>query len=135
MTRKELISYMRKISREYGVKISFRGNVEGGFYDAGKITIGKCSSKSELIDTFCHELGHYLNDIEGKYKLYHRYGSQYGIRKIGHRRYARYALKAELYTERRGRELSKKWFPLHKFKASYHDTEYWRGFFCGFYHP
>lgn len=126
---------MRKISREYGVKISFRGNVEGGLYDAGKITIGTGTTNADLIDTFCHELGHFLNDIEGRYKLYHRHDSEYGIKRMGYSRYAKYALKAELYTEKRGRELAKKWFPLHKFKASYRNTEYWRGFFFGYFHP
>jgi hypothetical protein len=135
MTRKKLIQYMKKIAREYKVRIAFRSGFDGGFYETGKIVIGDCQTKNELIDTFCHELGHFLNDCEGKYELYHRYDSDYGIRKMGIRRYANYALKAEIYTEKRGRELAKKWFPNHKFTQGYRNNEFWRGFFFGYFHP
>lgn len=133
MLRKELIRYIRTISKDYGVKVSFIKYSFGGYYDRGRIFIGKDLPKFELIDTFCHELGHFLNDKEGKYKLYHRFDGKHGINKLGVKRYAQYALKAEVYTEKRAKLLAKKWFPKHKFKASYKNTEFWRGFFYGYY--
>jgi hypothetical protein len=128
-----LKKYIKEICKIYGVKIRFKNTFSGGIYWKGKIEIGKCLNKKDYIDVFCHELAHFLNDIESKYPVYHQQDSSKVIKKMGIKNYSLYALKAELYTEKRGKEISKIWFPQHKYKSSYFNTSYWKGFFFGYY--
>lgn len=131
----ELKKYLKEICKIYKVRLVYNDKIDGGVYWKNKITLGKHLSKKDLIDIFCHELGHYFNDIENKYPLYHKEDSSEAIKKMGVKKYASYALEAELYTEKRGKKISKIWFPNHKYKSSYFRNSYWKGFFNGYYMP
>jgi hypothetical protein len=97
--------------------------------------MGTSGSTSEIISVFCHELAHYKNDLEGKYPVYHREDSCKAIKRMGVKRYAKYALKAEIYTEREGKKLAKIWFPTYKYSIVYKNTSYYEGFMYGYYFP
>jgi hypothetical protein len=129
----DLKKYLKEICKIYKVKLVFKNNTEGGIYWKNKITIDSHLSRNELIDIFCHELGHYFNDLENKYPVYHKEDAYKAIKRMGLKKYARYALEAEVYTEKRGKEIAKVWFPKHKYKSSYLKNSYWLGFFNGYY--
>lgn len=130
---KFLKKYIRDICKIYGCKVKFSKKISGGLYWKGNIVISTTMCTSETIDVFCHELGHFRNDIENKFPIYHRKGSVYGIEKMGKKKFSVYALRAELYTEKVGIDICKIWFPNHKYKVGYKNTAYWRGFFYGYY--
>jgi hypothetical protein len=130
-----LKNYLKEISKIYNVRLVFKPKTGGGVYWKNKITIDSNLSKNETIDIFCHELAHYFNDIENKYPAYHKKDACKVIEKMGLKKYANYALEAELYTEKRGKQICKVWFPKHKYKYSYFKNDYWRGFFYGYYMP
>lgn len=129
---KRLKKYIKSICRIYKVRLLLRKGGGGGYW-AGEIELGTSGSTSDIISTFCHELGHYKNDIEGKYPIYHREDSCKTIRRIGIGRYTTYALKAEIYTEKEGKKLAKIWFPNYKYKVTYKNDAYSKGFLDGFY--
>lgn len=129
----DLEKYIKAICRIYGVKIRINPNRADGSYWAGCIHLGTQGSTSEVISLFCHELAHYKNDVEGKYPIYHREDSNKTVKRIGIRRYAKYALKAEIYTEKEGKSLAKIWFPKYKYRVQYTLSPYYEGFMYGYY--
>lgn len=130
----DLFRYIKSICRIYKVKIRLRKGY-GGEYWAGQIILGTSGSTSDVISTFCHELAHYKNDIEGKYPIYHRVDSCKAVRRVGIRKYAKYALKAEIQTEHEGKKLAKIWFPKHRYQIVYKNNAYYEGFMYGYYYP
>ena len=131
----KLKTYIEDISKIYGVKIQFNHNPRGGAYWRGKIILGTKAPNRDIIDVFCHELAHYVNDIEGRYPVYHRVDAKKAIRRMGLKHFARYALDAEIFTDKVGRKLAKLWFPKHKYVVGYTKSQYDLGFFHGYYLP
>lgn len=127
-----LRKYINSIAKFHGVKLKYRKGT-GGSYWAGEIHLGTEGSTKDLIDIFCHELAHFKNDIEGKYPIYHREDSRKTIKRMGLQRYSAYALKAEIYTEKVGKELAKVWFPGHKYEVVYKNNQYCKGMVYGYY--
>lgn len=127
-----LRNYIREICKLHGCTVKFDRN-EGGSSWKKKIFVGTLSSDKDCIDIFCHEFAHYKNFVEGKFPIYHREEDNITIKRMGLRRYAAYTLRAEIYTEKVGRELCKIWFPKHKFVAEYRNTRFWKGYVLGYY--
>lgn len=125
--------YLTEICKIYGCILKFSNKNTGGLYWKGVIVLSENMSTKETISVFCHELAHYKNDIENKYPIFHKTNHCKAIKKMGRKKFARYALNAELYTEKIGKELCKIWFPDFKFKAGYKNNQYWLGFFYGYY--
>jgi hypothetical protein len=130
---KYLKKYIREICKIYGCSIKISNKNTGGLYWKGKMIISNDMTDVETISVFCHELAHYKNDIENKYPIYHKSNHYKAIEKMGRKNFARYALNAELYTEKIANQLSKIWFPTHTFKSGYKNNQYWLGFFYGYY--
>jgi hypothetical protein len=131
----DLNKYIKEIAKIYGVKVKFNHNSTMATYWKGKITLGTKGTDKYIIDLFCHELGHYKNDLEGVFSVYHREEPRVAIKKMGALRYCKYALKAEVYTEKIGKDIAKIWFPNHKYKITYKNNSYYLGFFYGYYLP
>jgi len=125
--------YIKDIAKLHGCKITFVNDAGGGRYWKNKIWVGIKTTDRELISTFCHELAHHKNTIEGKHGIYHStdYSSD-GVKKYGINRYADIMLKAEVYTEKVGKEICKIWFPGVKYDVAYKNDEYWRGWTRGY---
>ena len=129
----QLKKYIKDICEIYGCTLKISNKNTGGLYWNGSITLSNDMSDKETITVFCHELAHYKNDIENKYPIFHKTNHYKAIERMGRKNFARYALNAELYTEKIGKELCKIWFPAHVFKYGYKNNQYWLGFFYGYY--
>ncbi len=117
------------IAKLHGAKLTW---IEGdwGFYLPGtnRIHVGGTGTDKVVISIFCHELGHYQNFLNGKYPRYHS-GTNWPRKfRKKKRAAARYALKAELYTEKVGRRLCRRYFPAVKYQQNYQDSERWFNF-------
>lgn len=120
-TKKELES----IAKFYGAKLTWIVG-DWGFYIPGsnKIHVGGTGNDRIVKSIFFHELGHFMNFVNQKYPRYH--SSTTWTRKFKTKRgAARYALRAELYTEKVGRRLMKQWYPKEKYKQNYRDNRFW----------
>jgi len=122
-------TYMREIAKLYGVGIKFRNNFRGGYYenDKYKIIVGL---KGDYINTFCHELSHYLLHKEGIDPLY--YSKDMWKHPEKYLKRYRWALNCELRTDKRAKEVSKVWFPKNKFEGAYKLDSFHRGFMYGY---
>lgn len=127
------INQLKQIAKIYGVKIKLTNKSRGGFYWDNTIYLSKNMNSKDTLDVFFHELAHYKNDIENKYPLYHHVSSSKLIRIYGIKWFCRYALKAEIYTDKIGKNLCKIWFPKHKYEISYKNDNYNYGFLRGYY--
>lgn len=111
-----------KIAREYGADLTWVKGKGFGYYIPGtnKIHVAKTGSDSMIIQIFCHELGHYDNYLTGKYYKYHHLKGKPFTRRFKTKDgLVRYALKAELYTDKVGKRLCAKYFPEIKYVGSY----------------
>jgi hypothetical protein len=125
----------RDIAKLHGAKLIFVDSLKGGRYWNGIIVMGRKGSLKEQINIFCHELGHFKNDLEDKYPVYHQIDAKKAIKKMGFKAFVDYALRAEIYTDKVGKQLCKIWFPKYKYEIAYSYTEYWKGFMYGYYLP
>lgn len=127
MTKKTK-KYCEAIAKLHGAKLTW---IEGdwGFYLPGtnRIHVGGTGPDKVVISIFCHELGHYQNFLNEKYPRYHN-GTNWPRKFKSKRGAARYALRAELYTEKVGRRLCKQYFPEVKYQQNYQDSERWFNF-------
>lgn len=125
--------YFRDIAKIYQCKLTLRDEIAFGGWLRDRIWLGTRGTLSEVASCFCHELAHYRNWLEGKYPAYHREIEVEVIERWGLGRYCHYALEAEIYTDRRGKELCREWFPGVRYEESYRRNNYWRGFVYGYY--
>lgn len=113
----------------YGAELKWLNNDRSqpyGYYIPGtnKIFVSKNGSERATVSVFCHELGHYLNLLNKKYYKYHRWaGKKFTKRFKTKHRAVRYALDAELYTDKVGREICKQYFPEVRYFGSYKDNK------------
>lgn len=132
--RTDIVPYLNRIAKLYGAKLIYRQG-SGGTYWNGEIQVGIGDSTKDVICTFCHEMSHLINDVEGKHPIYHKMTAKKAIQKYGLAKYCNLALKAEIYTDKRAREFCELWFPEYKYEGSYKNSEYWKGFLVGYYLP
>lgn len=109
----------------------------GGAYYGKWIEVGESTSMSCVLSSFCHELAHFINWKTGKYPVYHDPRREFqrfrDVFPTPESR-ARYALRAELYTDRQGKKLLKEWFPRIKYMQGYQDTKECYEFLHGYYY-
>ena len=136
MKKRKLKAYMRSIAALYGCKVKFVKPGGGLANLDGSIIVGMGKSKKQAISTFCHELAHHCNQIDAIYPRYHRTynksNSWFNRKKL--EKSAKYAYRAEAYTEKRGRKICKTWFPKVKYQSFYDGDEYSKGFLYGYYY-
>lgn len=133
MKRRKLYEYIRRIAKLYGATVKFK-KFSGGFANHnGTLTVGTDVAKKEVVSTFCHELAHHMNLIDGKYKDYHD-GSYAWMDRKDVEKSVKYAYKAEVYTDKRGKKLCKQWFPGVKYRVGYDGSQYSKGFLFGYYY-
>lgn len=118
---RELKLKCERIAREYGAELTW---VKGkyGFYIPGtnKISVGNTGGDRVTISIFCHELGHYVNYLNRKYYKYHHLtGKKFNKRFKTKDSLVKYALRAEIYTDKVGKRLCKKLFPGIKYSGTY----------------
>ena len=126
--------YLDTIAKLYGAKVIFTLGPEEGSYDThGTITMSICGEFNRVISVFCHELGHHQNRLTGKFPLLHNQKTLSRLVEIlgSTDKAIEYGVKAEIYTEKVGKQICKDWFPEIKFIAFYKDNAYSRGFFAG----
>lgn len=134
MNKKQAKQKCEQIAREYGAKLTWVKGKDFGYYIPGtnKIFVAKDSSVNSLIIVFCHELGHYDNYLTGKYYKYHHLKGKRFMRTFKKKKsLVRYALKAELYTDKVGKRLCKQFFPDITYKGSYKNN---KAYFNMMYH-
>jgi len=122
--KKPLKDKCEKIAREAGAELTW---IKGryGYYIPGtnKIFVGKSGSDKTVITIFCHELGHYKNFLSGKYYKYHHLKGRPFMRRFKTKdAVIRYALKAELYTDKVGKRLCAQYFPDVNYVGGYKNT-------------
>lgn len=141
MTKREAKAKCERIAREVGAKLTWVHDGEYGYYIPGtnKIHVGDVGSVTSLVTIFCHELAHYKNFLDKRYYKYHGFGGKKFTRRFKTKdAVIKYALKAEVYTDTRGKKLCAKYFPDIKFKRTYklnkafYDMMYQK-YFGGFY--
>jgi len=131
MKEKELKEYMRNIAKLYGCKVSFR-DISGGFFDGkGRITVGTKCSERGIVSSFCHELAHHCNQIDGKFSRYHNGDGWLDRSNII--KSCNYAYRAERYTDLRGREICRTWFPYVRYEMAYDNSPHSKGFLLGYF--
>lgn len=122
--KKSTKKYCDKIAELYGVHVIWVKGHGGCYYPGSNIIcVGKSANDRMVISTFCHEMGHFLNFINQKYAKYHN-ASDFRRRFKTKNAAVRYALKAELYTDKVGRKFCKTWFPGVRYHAGYKDNKY-----------
>lgn len=131
----DLKRYMLDIAKIYGVKVKFE-NRSGGIFRGDEIAVGvNRETQKEIIKTFCHELAHFVLWKTGKYKKFHDpkyFGNLHSqFKHYGH--LVRYALNAEIATEKLGKQLCKEWFPKVKYEPYYKNTKLCYEFLYGYY--
>lgn len=126
MTKRQAKAKCERIAREAGAELTWHHKGEPkhdyGYYIPGtnKICVGASGNVDSIVTIFCHELAHYKNFLEGKYWKYHSMGGKKFMRKFKTKDgLIRYALKAEIYTDKRGRRIAKQLFPDIKYRRSY----------------
>jgi hypothetical protein len=76
-----------------------------------------CNDKSKIVSTFFHEVSHIIAFHQGKYIQYHRgYKNPTRKQRIAIRRTG---WNAELYVDKKGRELMKEFYPGLKYDKAY----------------
>lgn len=108
---------LRKIAKQYGLKLWFRDVEFSGEYHVGfdRAVVSLNKPSYQVISTFFHELGHHLDYHNGKYPSFYQSTPLYKQRRV--------ALKAELSADRLGQKLCKKYFPKIKYHTSYRTEE------------
>lgn len=138
--RRELIEYSKEIAKMLGARLCLVNETEdtGGCWPTGqnKIYVSNAfTSKSRFVSVFCHELAHYTNWVEGRYPLYHNkdiFGMAKHFNSFNH--LIDYCHRAEVFTEHRGRELARLFFPNTTYLAFYRkNSSYSKGFMSGYY--
>ena len=113
ITKKELLKDLRKIAKHYDItSVKFKKLSEeygGVAHWDGSITVNKSLTKLKIVCAFFHEIAHQLNRRDGKFLIYHTASSWSDPSKFAHIR--RTALRAERYTDKRGKKLMKEWMP------------------------
>lgn len=110
-----------RIAREAGAKLTWLEDGDYGYYIPGtnQIFVGG-RSKRAMIIIFCHELGHYKNFLSGKYYKYHHMKGKKYLRTFKTKdAVIKYALRAEIYTDKVGKRLCAQYFPEVKYKGNY----------------
>lgn len=131
MTKKTK-EYCETITKMHGAKLKWINNKREqphGYYipNTNKIFVSKNAPERMVISIFCHEMSHYLNFLnKRKYYKYHSLVGKKYLRTFKTKHAAvRYALDAELYTDRMGKKFCKEWFPGIRYHTSYKDTQQW----------
>jgi len=131
----ELHRYCEDIATMFGARIEWLEGNQGGYWNHGEvISVGAGGGERMVANVFCHEMGHYLNWREGKYPLMHSQTPTYQDHFKTFNQSISYSHRAEIYTDKRGAELMKMFFPRFKYKAFYQvGKSYSRGFLYGYH--
>lgn len=127
---------MKLIASFYGCKVKFTNYDGGGRWELDYIEVGPADTRNKIYTVFCHELAHFINWKTDKYPLYHTTLQHTTIMRRQSwttEQYARYALRAELYTETIGKKICNEWFPKIQYKGWYKNRRYCKEFLFGYY--
>jgi len=136
MTHRKLKNYMVSIAKLYGARVIFEEGMTGTAELDGRIRVGTGGSKAYFISTFCHELGHHVNQIDGKYPIYHAGPNSRAwskVEKMSLEWRIAYAYRAEAYTDKVAKKLCATWFPGVKFSGYYNGDAQSKAFMYGYY--
>lgn len=127
MTRSALKRKCERIARETGANLTWiEGKKNYGYYIPGTNKIFVCAggTKHSIILIFCHELGHYKNYLSRKYYKYHHLKGKKFLRRFKTKdAVIKYALKAEIYTDKVGARLCAQYFPGVAYVGSYKNNK------------
>lgn len=122
MTKRTLIKNFKEMSKNNGVKLRLKKNYSGGFYSPFNrtIIIGIAGNIEWTASVFFHELAHVINYDNKKFPIYH------SIKELNKSKpstnFLRTAYRAEVYTEKVGKFLMKKYYSNLKYKVSYDNS-------------
>ena len=119
MKRIKLINILRKIAKEYDVKVQFKKDIKYNglgmaYCPENLMTIrnAKDTDDQTIKTAFFHELGHMIDYKSGHFFPYNGRTGNYAY-------YKRWGLKAEQSADLIGKKLCKKYFPDLKWKETY----------------
>lgn len=126
---KEFAKILRKIARSYNLRCSIKFSEPlgqaWGEADCGLgliwVRVAKRSTSQTIASIFFHELAHCLNYRDKKYMGYHGINDR-KMTKARIRLFIRTGLRAERYTDKRGKSLMKKHLPSMDY-IGYYDNE------------
>lgn len=135
MSKRKLKNYMVSIAKLYGAKVIFEDGEGGSAELDGRIRVGIRGSNRHVISTFCHELTHHINQVDGKYPIYHQTPgySWKTVRHMSPEWTINYAYRAEMYTDRNAKKLCALWFPGVKYHGFYMGDRASKAFVRGYY--
>lgn len=117
----------KQLARFFKVRLRFVYLKNRGgycYFNEDTILIDKRTKATKLVSIFCHELMHIINHYEGNYPLYHGTFKEWvnctKKEKLG---ILKTAYKAEVYTDKKGNELRKIFFPNEKYKYYYNGSK------------
>jgi hypothetical protein len=123
MTKKQVKAKCEEIAKDYGAKLTWiKGEKGYGYYIPGtnKIFVADGGTLQSVISIFCHELGHYENYLTGRFYKYHHLRGRPFMRAFKKKKsLIRYALRAEIFTDKVGKKLCAEYFPDVKYRGSY----------------
>lgn len=113
---------LRKIAAFYGCKVRFKETSLGFFCgDYIVVPIEGHRDFDSMASVFFHELTHFINFHTGKYSYYHNFKDRRLPKKYQTiHSFVKYALEAEIYTDKEAAKLMKWWIPSGKFYRSYY---------------
>jgi len=128
---------IQNIANFYGVKVRFIKNGTPSYdFRSKQITVPLNLRRQVLISSFCHELGHFLNQQNNKYRLYHNHEFPEIMKRFkgSYWKTAAYVHRAELYTDQVGAQLCQQYFPRITFWGGYsHNPKASLGFVQSYY--
>lgn len=124
MKKAELISYLRKICKLYGVKTKFTSKKTPGslgFYDRhnNEIEVYTGIVNTRLASVAMHELAHALNVRDKKYPIFHLNDYPRIKSKFLKSKFMATAHRAEMFTDRRGKILFQHYFKSPHYVEAY----------------
>lgn len=130
MTKRQLVRELKAIGNAHGLKVVFMNSKGTSRFQSDKslIVVNKKqdSTLAQLATSFFHELSHAIQVVEGKHDRYYSHKFEEDPNPL-------YALKVELYTDKRGKELMKRFYPNLKYTGGYKDDSFHLGFLTGYY--
>lgn len=116
---------LKDIAKCYNCRIYFSKNKEKNYWNMNNsITISESNSFNFALNSIFHEIAHYKNFLEGKFKYYHNHTLSEKFLRRSYHLFVLYALRAEIFTDKIAQNLKRQWFKKYRLKQKYTYKDY-----------